>query len=65
MTTFEALVKEAFSCPQREIDDFFELHFLKQLTNQLDGTDIPAEEIRHKRQQTNHIKNFLVNLSKK
>lgn len=65
ITRFQELLFEAFRSPQKEIDDFFEQTFLIPLNKQLDGTEIPAEEIRHRRRQTNQIKQHLINLTKK
>lgn len=64
MTNFEIALREFLkSCPEREITEYFRVTFLDPLTNSLD-TDptIPAEVIRQKRQQTNHVKNILLGL---
>jgi hypothetical protein len=65
-TEFSQLLREAFKCPQRDIDAFFEHYFLKPLNIQLDSDEkVPAETIRHKRQQTNKIQTLLTQLAKK
>lgn len=65
ITNFEQLIKEAFSQSPKEVEAFFEEHFLKPLTTQLDGTETPAETIRHQRKQTNHIRNYLLSFARK
>lgn len=63
-TRFEVALKTALlEVPEQEVKDFFEQKFLTPLNVALDGDDkVPAETIRHKRQQTNHIKNCLLTL---
>lgn len=66
MSRFEEMLREAFQQPQRDIEEFFEIHFLKPLNTVLDGDEkVPAETIRHQRQQTNKIRNILLTLAKK
>lgn len=65
-TQFSALLKEAFSCPQKEIDAFFQETFVTPIVNQLASDETkPAESFRAKLQQTTHIKQILINLAKK
>lgn len=53
--------------PESEIQDFFEKQFLSPLNIEMDNTssNVPAECIRQKRQQTNHIRNILLTLRRK
>lgn len=66
MSNFSDMLKEAFKQPQKDIDAFFEEHYMVPLNSQLDGNPtVPAETIRNKRQQTNTIKNHLLTFAKK
>ena len=61
--TFLELIK---SVSEKEIEDFFEKHFLAPLVASLDGDEkIPAEEIRQARKQTKKIKNIFLTLRQK
>ncbi len=60
----EALKMAMLECSEDELRQFFDTKFLTPLNTLLDGTEVPAETIRHKRQQTNHIKNFFLTIRK-
>lgn len=64
LSRIEVALKDALSsCRVEELNEFFENTFLQPLSIELDGKDeIPAETIRHKRQQTQKIKNYLLTL---
>lgn len=65
-TKFAALLLEAFNEPDRDIEEFFEHHFLKPLNTTLDSDEkTPAEVIRQKRIQTNKIRTYLTQFAKK
>jgi hypothetical protein len=52
--------------PENDVKAFFDFHFIEPLQFQLLGdSKISAEEIRQKMQQTQHIQQILINLSKK
>lgn len=62
LTKFEQLIKEVLlQASDAEITQFFEQKFLVPLNSELDGNEkVPAETIRHQRQQTNKIRNILL-----
>lgn len=63
----EAAFKEFFGqVSDAEFTTFFEEKFLVPLNSTLDGDEkVPAETIRHQRQQTNKIRNILLTNRKK
>jgi len=68
MTNFENSLRDALrDATDEQIDEYFEQRFLKPLSAELDNTtsEVPADTIRQKRQQTNHIKNIFLQLKKK
>ena len=67
MTNFENSLRDALrDCTDEQLSEFFDEKFLKPLTAELDNTtsEVPADTIRHKRQQTNNIKNIFLKIKK-
>lgn len=68
MTNFEKTLRDALSGhTEEEIKEYFETQFLKPLNTEMDNdaSKIPAEYLRQKRQQTNHVKNIFLTLRRK
>jgi hypothetical protein len=63
---FYNLLKDSVkSCSEQDVKDFFKEEFLDPLTNELDGSERPAEEIRQQRKQTIKIQNKLLTYRQK